>query len=188
MLSPLGGSDRTAWAVPGTSVAENLICWKDPIAQSFLVDSAVSPNGIVLKSIDVWFQTIDPALPVTMEIRPSVNGFPSATSVVPLGTKVLVPGADTIRVAENAEESFKTTFEFDVPVSLVPGEYHIVLRSNSDEYRVWTSVVGEVDVNGNKITSQPYDGVFFTSANSSTWTADQNRDLTMRINRYDYSP
>ena len=33
-----------------------------------------------------------------------------------------------------------------------------------------------------RITKQPYNGVFFSSANASTWTAEQNKDLKFKLN------
>mgnify|MGYP003313956622 CR=1 FL=1 len=39
----------------------------------------------------------------------------------------------------------------------------------------------------NRITKQPYGGVFFTSQNASTWTASQMEDLKFKINRASFS-
>jgi len=43
--------------------------------------------------------------------------------------------------------------------------------------------IGKEDQNGNRISQQPYAGVLFKSQNASTWTADQNKDLTFVLKR-----
>ena len=65
------------------------------------------------------------------------------------------------------------------------GEYCIVLLSNSNNYNVWTSELGGIDVTSptpRLISEQPYAGVLFKSQNASTWTAHQNEDLMFRLN------
>ena len=47
--------------------------WMDPLAQSFLVDKS---GGMYLTEVDLYFQTKDESLPVSVEIRNMVNGYP----------------------------------------------------------------------------------------------------------------
>ena len=42
------------------------------------------PNGIYLTSIDVFFQSKDERLPVTLQIRPVETGLPSS-KILPFG-------------------------------------------------------------------------------------------------------
>ena len=71
-----------------------------------------------------------------------------------------------------------TNFKFRRPIYLAPGEYSIVVGSNSNKYNVFIATVGQYDIaSGNQITSQPYIGSLFKSQNASTWTADQTSDL-----------
>jgi hypothetical protein len=68
------------------STIEGDIDWIDPLAQSFLVDARQYPQGIFLSSVDLAFSATPPAeteVPVTVEIRPMVNGYPSSTDIVP---------------------------------------------------------------------------------------------------------
>ena len=55
--------------------------------------------------------------------------------------------------------------------------------SNSNKYNVRYAQIGDEDQNGNRISQQPYNGVLFKSQNASTWTADQNKDLTFVLKR-----
>jgi hypothetical protein len=63
----------------------------DPLAQTFFIDPITSPDGIFLSSVDLWFRGKDRALPVTVEIRPVVNGFPSSIDRLPGSIVTLYP-------------------------------------------------------------------------------------------------
>ena len=47
--------------------------WFDPLAQTFIVDVK---NGCFLTKVDIFFYSKDTSLPVTLEIRNTVNGYP----------------------------------------------------------------------------------------------------------------
>ena len=59
----------------------------------------------------------------------------------------------------------------------------LLLCANSNKYNVRFAEIGDEDQNGNRISQQPYAGVLFKSANASTWTADQNKDLMFTLHR-----
>ena len=48
---------------------------KQPLAQSFFVDE---PRGIYCTRIDLFFREVDTSSPIQVQLRPMVNGFPSA--------------------------------------------------------------------------------------------------------------
>lgn len=156
----------------------------DPLAQSFIIDSEHLPNGCFLSSMDFYFQSVDPTMPVIMELRPMVNGYPSSNVVIPLSTVVKYPSA--ITVSDYATAS--TTFTFDAPVYLAPGEYAVVLKTGSNKYNVFVSEMNKVILGTTEVVSQqPYIGSLFESQNASTWTATQMRDIcfTMKICEFD---
>ena len=67
-----------------------------------------------------------------------------------------------------------TNFEFDSPVYVQEGtEYCFVFLTNSLDYKMWISQLGELDVgSGNRLVSrQPSLGVLFKSQNNRTWNA-----------------
>ncbi len=152
--------------------------WRDPLAQSFLVEET---GGIFLSKIDTYFFSKDTAgLPVSMEIREMENGYPSPNV---LGEVSLIP--DEVNVSSDA--TAVTTFTFDNPIYLKEyEEYCFVILTSSVEYRMWISTMGEIDINGNRITTQPYAGVLFKSQNASTWTANQLQDLKFIIYRAEF--
>lgn len=172
--------------------------WYDPLAQTFLVQNR---GGAFITSVDIWFASIDPVKPVTMQIREVVNGYPGK-NILPFSNVTLYPyelrdenqppgyGLSSNRIELDGNvwlaPDKPTKFYMKSPVFVQDvGEYCIVLLSNSNNYNVWTSELGGIDVTTptpRLISEQPYAGVLFKSQNASTWTAHQNEDLMFRIN------
>lgn len=150
--------------------------WVDPIAETFLVEKS---GGVFLTSIDLYFFSKDPNIPVTLEIRETVNGYPGS-KVLPF-SRVVKEAAD-VQTSTNA--SAATRFTFPSPVYCRQGEeYCFVVMANTNKYQVWIATMGENKVGTEvPITDQPYNGSFFKSQNSSTWTADQLSDIKFKMN------
>lgn len=162
------------------TTTQRVVGWSDPLAQSFLVDSLVYPQGLYISSVDLYFRTKSSTVPVTLELRKMVNGYPEAVSTISFGTTQLFP--ENIGISEDAATS--TKFTFSSPVYLEPGEYCYVLMSNSNEYEVWVAEMGKTILNTNqRMTQQPYAGSLFKSQNSTTWTATQEMDMKFILNR-----
>ena len=157
------------------------IGWYDPLAQSFIVDQE---DGVFLTSVDVYFNSKDSNIPVSMQIRTMENGYPTK-SILPFSDVTIEP--TDIQISETG--SVATKFTFASPVYIPQSiEHCFVLLSDSNEYQVWISRMGELDVTGDRtISEQPYAGVLFKSQNASTWTADQYEDLKFTIYRADFN-
>jgi hypothetical protein len=157
--------------------------WWDPLAQTFLISPAQYPQGIFVEKLRVCFKSKDDSIPVTLQLRPTVNGYPSSTVVYPYGSVTLTP--DKVKVTDSPDlndDNKYTDFVFDSPVYMLPGEHSFVLLSNCNKYEAYVAEVGKLDlVSGSQISEQPYGGSFFQSQNGSTWTADQNLDIMFRI-------
>ena len=65
-------SDRTINRV-STRQSTRTIGWVDPLAQTFMVDDV---GGVFLTSMDLFFSSKDENIPVTIQIREVVNGYP----------------------------------------------------------------------------------------------------------------
>jgi hypothetical protein len=64
----------------------------------------------------------------------------------------------------------------------------MVLMTDSRDYNVWISRMGETDVTaGRFINDQPYLGVLFKSQNNSTWTAFDFEDLKFTLYRASFT-
>lgn len=167
--------------------------WVDPLAQTFLVDARRFPQGIFLSSLDLVFGAKpENDVPVIVEIRPVVNGYPSSNQLVPCladaGQATVSKRPDAVNVTTSPtfnDADVYTTFTFPALVHLQPGlEYAIVIRSDSDEYEVYTAILGSSVIGTDqKVSKQPYAGSFFKSQNASTWTESPFEDLMFRLNR-----
>jgi hypothetical protein len=164
-----------------TRETSEVIAWIDPIAQTFLVDDT---EGVFITSIECYFQSKDANIPVTMQIREVVNGYPSRT-IVPFGEVVLNPSSVNI----SDDSTTATKFTFSSPVYLQgKTEYSFCLLSNCNNYNAWVARLGDTQVGSNRtISENPYAGVLFKSQNGSTWTADQEEDIKFKINRAEFS-
>lgn len=170
---------------------------RDPLAQSFYVREN---SGIFLTSVEVYFETKDDELPVTLQVRPIISGIPS-NIIVPFSEVNLTP--DKINVSTDGSISTKFTFpslvylngpqEQSAQRGLIgveqTSEYAIVLLSNSPNYRVFISELGKNDIlqQNVKISQQPTLGSLFKSQNGSVWTPSQLEDLKFKLNRANFA-
>ena len=163
--------------------------WYDPLAQSFEV---VEDNGVFVSSCDVFFQTKDDNIPVTLQIRTMQTGLPTNT-IVPFGEVVYEPS----QVVTSENGTVATRFTFPSPVYLSgKKEYALVLLSASNNYRVYISQMGEEDLSTvglpeserTIVSQQPYMGSLFKSQNGSTWDPSQFEDLKFTLNKCAFVP
>ena len=160
-----------------TRTTTRQVGWWDPLAQSFLVEEQ---GGVFLTSVDVYFNSKDDNIPISMQIRTMENGYPTS-SILPFSDVTITP--DNIQTSETG--AIATKFVFRAPVYIPESiEHCFVLFSDSNSYTVWISRMGELDISGDRtISEQPYAGVLFKSQNATTWTADQYEDLKFSIYR-----
>jgi len=152
--------------------------WYDPLAQSIMCDKE---GGMFITSVDIFFSHKDDSLPVWVEIRSMKNGYPSQ-EILPLSTKSLTPSEVNVNTTDGTTA---TKFIFPGPVYLQnETEYAIVVASDSPEYKIWISRLGDIDIGGSRaISTQPTLGSLFKSQNASTWTASQYEDMKFTLRR-----
>lgn len=147
----------------------------DPLAQTFRI-----PPGLpcILSSMDLYFKEKDANEPVQIQLRTTLNGYPT-TDILTYSN--LNP--DNVNVSEDA--SVATNFPFEDPVTLEANvEYAIVVYSGSPNYNLFYSELGETDLTtGNQVSKNPFSGVYFRAANTSTWQADGFKDMKFKIYR-----
>jgi hypothetical protein len=157
-------------------------CRFDPLAQSFFVEEE---NGIYVTKVEIFFRTKDAKLPVIVQLRPMQLGLPQ-TDVYPFSEITVEP--KDINLSEDG--SVPTVVTFPSPVYLKGGTEHaLVLMSESNEYNVWISRLGEIDVSTISlpqsqqivVTQQPLLGSLFKSQNGSTWDPSQYEDLKFTL-------
>ena len=165
--------------------------WINPLCQTFHVDPNAFPKGLFLRNVTLNFYSKDDKLPVKLQIRPVISGFPSASKVVPFSEVVLNP--DKIQVSTTANSAVantttKTTFTFDSPVYLTPDEYAIVLTSNSTEYVLHMAEEGKTSTGSiAKISKPAFVGSYYKPQNAGVWEADPNKYIMFNAQRADFT-
>ena len=164
--------------------------WVNPLCQTFHVDPNAFPKGIFLRNVTLNFSAKDTTLPIKLQLRPVVNGFPSASKVLPFSEVLLNPDRVQVSTVANsavANTTTKTTFEFDSPVYLTPDEYAIVLTSNSTEYVIHMATEGETSTGSiAKISKPSFVGSFYKPQNAGVWEADPNKYIMFNTQRADF--
>ena len=158
----------------------------DPLAQTFMVDDE---TGVFVTKIDLYFRTKASTLPVTLQLRETLLGTPSDKILAYSEVEIL---PQDILTSDDA--TARTQVQFEAPVYLAGDrEYAIVLMSQSTDYTVYISRLGEPDVTtlGTEagqvlVTSQPLLGSLFKSQNASAWTPSQYEDLKFSLYRSDF--
>ena len=161
----------------------------DPLAMTFRVTEGTGnqneatneiAGGCFLTSVDIFFAIKDENIPVTCEIRTTINGTPGI-DVLPFA-RVVKQAADIIT---DLTAETPTTFTFPSPVFVRSDiEYAITLLTNSPEHKVWISLMGETPVGGGPTLGRnPHNGVLFKSNNASLWAPSPEEDLKFRLNR-----
>lgn len=159
----------------------------DPLAQSFYISNE---RGVFITSVDLFFSTKDETLPVTVQLRPMELGLPTQ-KVYPFSEVVLEPK----EVLVSNDGLTATRFTFPSPVYLEGSKFHaLVVLSNSVNYNVWVSRLGEIDVSTSSqieakqliVTKQPTLGGLFKSQNALTWNESPFEDLKYTMYRANF--
>lgn len=182
VVSNLGDLNRNANDISG---------YPDPLSQTFYVDPVKYPNGAFLKSVDLYFKTNEPmnTIPVTLQVRPTLNGYPHPSNVLPFGTSVVYSNSVNTDDLITDGNSNYTNFPFTSPIYLTPGqEYAICVWTNSPNYSVFTGVVGSeilrADEQGARInvTKQPLVRSLFKPQNTGNVVKTTKESLAFRLN------
>jgi|TARA_R110000822_G_scaffold35982_2_gene101290 hypothetical protein len=154
-------------------------CVIDPLAQSFTVSES---TGVYITNVTLYFKQKSSTMPVWIQIRPMVNGYPSSDVIVPGSQKLLT----SPQVSISSDGTVGTIFVFDEPIRLKGGsDYALVCLTDNTDYLLYTSKVGEfvLGTTEEKINRQPFLGSLFKSQNSKTWEAAQWEDMKFKIQR-----
>lgn len=160
----------------------------DPLAQSFLVSPDAFPYGLMLSSVSLFFKRKPTSsLPVWIEVRPMVNGYPHSSKILPFSVVTLNPNQVNIPAQTDQIASIRNTptkFSFPSPVYLEPNtEYCVVVLSRDPEYEIYLSELGGTLYGTGEVIGQTNLGSLFKSQNGRTWTASQEFDMMMLIER-----
>ena len=108
------------------------------------------------------------------------------SSTITIDSPAVRMGVAIDDVTTNAVNSTTATnFAFDYPVYLENDtEYALVLETDSVDYLVWASKLGETEIaTSTTVTTQPLLGSLYKSQNTNDWTEDLFEDLKFKIHR-----
>ncbi|QNH71363.1 virulence-associated VriC protein [Rhizobium phage AF3] len=167
----------------------------DPLAQSVWISPDLYPNGAFLSDITVYMRRkpSDASHPLILQIRPTVNGYPSADKVVAYSEISVPNSAVKIPAKTNDLNSIldaPTVIKFPVPIYVAANDYfNFVLLSSHPDYEAYMSEMGQQIIGTDIfIYKQPVLGSSFRSQNGGTWTAFQNEDIMHRVNVCKWTP
>ncbi|MDP4224914.1 MAG: DUF4815 domain-containing protein [Bacteroidota bacterium] len=141
---------------------------RDPLAQSFQLT-----EGNTLIGVNLYFSDKDENIPVQVQLRDMVNGYPGTTVYAECNLN-----PSDVNCSTNG--SIPTKAMFKTPAFCSPDtQYCIVVITSSNKYNVYVATLAGQDLTtGSYVSGQPYvDGVLFLSSNAITWSADQTSDL-----------
>jgi len=155
----------------------------DPVAQTFRItaESANSQESKFVTKLDLFFKRKDPTLGITVQLRTTENGYPSA-SIIPF-TSIHLSSAD-VNISDDG--SVPTTITFTAPVGLNPDtDYAFVVMPDgaSPEYLIFTGQSGYADLANSALACRQDwgSGVMFTSTNNSAWQSIQDEDIKFNL-------
>ena len=167
----------------------------DPVAQTFIINKEVYPEGVFLSSVHLFFRNKPTTnVPVILSIVGTSTGVPSGK---PLDYSKVVVYPENVKTSETPyylNTNTLTEFIFSIPVYIRSDIFYaLIIQSNSSEYVLWAADIGDLPLASSvlatsateltKISKSPYIGSFFESQNGQTYTPDQNKDLMFVINR-----
>ena len=115
----------------------------------------------------------------------SGNAGGAVEAVVDIDTPAVRMGVAT-NLATDVAGSVSTDFDFDYPVYLQNDtEYAFVIETDSTDYEVWASEVGEPAGSGT-VTVQPGLGSVYRSQNVDSWTENLKEDIKFQLNRAEF--
>ncbi len=188
--------------------------YMNPMAQTFSIDKNQYPAGIFVDSLTLFFNakelSVGNKTPVTLQLRPMVNGMPSTSLIISGSEVVLTPGRITANTntpvantsggfpagflgnsdtsnKSNSDIGSRTMFKFDHPIFLAPDEYAICVLTNSSAYKIYGFEYGAFHTGtSKKITKQPYIGSFFKPSNVGNWQEVLDQGLMFQLNRCEF--
>lgn len=170
-----------------SNIVSTLTAPQNPLAQTFYIDNQF---GVVLTKVQLYFRTKDTGnLPVSIHLRPVVNGRPSNSEIVP-GSHVFLNPGEVTAVGTNPTLSViqqtPTVFSFEEPVYLKPwSHYAVIVTSQSTQYEVFSAKTQEPVFGSTTriVTTQPAPGSLFLPQNGVFWLETKDQDLMYSINR-----
>jgi hypothetical protein len=161
--------------------------WIDPLCQTFIIDAKAYPEGVYANSVTLYFDTKDTTLPVTVQLRPTINGYPSPSVSFPMSTVTLMPSQVNTGYVGNTVEPLGTGFTFSSPIYLEPGEYAIAVMTNSKNYTLRAYDSGVDLTNTGRGGNNPAVGTLYQPQSVGAAAQNLSTDIAFELNRCQFS-
>jgi hypothetical protein len=161
--------------------------WIDPLCQTFIVDAKAYPEGVYANSVTLYFDTKDTTLPVTVQLRPTINGYPSPSVSFPMSTVTLMPSQVNTGYVGSTVEPNGTGFTFSSPIYLEPGEYAIAVMTNSKNYTLRAYDSGVDLTNTGRGGNNPAVGTLYQPQSVGAAAQNLSTDIAFSVNRCEFS-
>lgn len=153
--------------------------FRDPIAQSFKVESPQQESGVFATKVDLFFKSKSQTDGIRVVVCGMVAGLPDNNKVFGWGRI----DANNVNVSDTANSA--TTISFNEPIYLSGNTeyaFWVEPESSTPDYNMWVAEMGDFDVTtGSQIGSNPYTGESFRSSNARTWTALPREDVKFNL-------
>ena len=161
--------------------------WIDPLCQTFIIDAKAYPEGVYANSVTLYFDTKDTTLPVTVQLRPTINGYPSPSVSFPMSTVTLMPSQVNTGYVGSTVEPNGTGFTFSSPIYLEPGEYAIAVMTNSKNYTLRAYDSGVDLTNTGRGGNNPAVGTLYQPQSVGAAAQNLSTDIAFSVNRCEFS-
>ena len=177
--SPGGGYDSATITIespqlPGGSVSTASIFVSD--GKVYNAEVALSGNGYT-----------EPPAVVIKGVGSGSTGAVIVSSIT-IDTPAVSMGI-SVDYEGQVESTTPTRFNFKHPVYLQNNkEYALVVETDSLEYEVWASKLGEIEIStSDEVTTQPLLGSVYKSQNTDSWSEDIFEDLKFTLYRAEFT-
>ena len=160
--------------------------WIDPLCQTFIIDTKAYPEGVYANSVTLYFDTKDTTLPVTVQLRPTINGYPSPSVSFPMSTVTLMPSQVNTGYVGGTVEPLGTGFTFSSPIYLEPGEYAIAVMTNSKNYTLRAYDSGVDLTNTGRGGNNPAVGTLYQPQSVGAAAQNLSTDIAFTVNRCEF--
>jgi Domain of unknown function (DUF4815) len=153
--------------------------FRDPIAQSFTVQTPANDSGVFATKVDLFFNSASATDGMRVYVCGMNAGIPDSNRVYGWGR------LDANQVTTSAVSANATTFTFNQPIYLAGNtDYAFYVEPESDtlDYTMWMANTGDIDVlSGAQVSKAPYTGYSFRSTNNKTWLPIQTEQVKFNL-------
>lgn len=163
----------------------------NPLAQTVVI-----AEDSVITSIGIFFAAIDTTLPITLELRPTLNTWSPSPNHRIGGSLVVATPSDITASGCVPSTTFSSATEYKFTLNepvFVPAKsvLAICLHTSAprNRYQVYTSKDLDYVLNAANSTeiyapkTSISSGAFYSSSNGTVWQADQAKDLAFKVYR-----